>query len=111
MTLPTKENPSNSVRYSARSPRRMAMQYITKPEARTMLIRPVRMEMKVPSRPGFIRPMKLSARFSTSTRARYRQVIPRGLTWAERSSSFISCFRCFRSISCAIIICLGLQII
>ena len=35
MTLPTKENPSNSVRYSARSPRRMAMQYITKPEART----------------------------------------------------------------------------
>ena len=65
ITLPTKENPSNSVRYSARSPRRMAMQYRTKPADSTMVISPERMETKVPSRPAPMMLTKLSAKSST----------------------------------------------
>ena len=68
MILPTKEKPSNSVRYSARSPRRMAMQYSTKPEPNTIPIREARMEKKVETMPVLLR--KDVTRSSASSSAR-----------------------------------------
>ena len=101
MSFPTKEKPSNSVRNSARSPRRTAMQYSTKPALSTIPSREVRMERKVASRPES--PARVSAMLRTRLRPRYRAAMARGETWASASRSFISHFSCLRSISVAII--------
>ena len=101
MSFPTKEKPSNSVRNSARSPRRMAMQYSTKPAPSTIPSREVRMERKVDSRPES--PARVSTMLRTRLRPKYRAAMARGETWASASRSFMSRFSCLRSISEAII--------
>ena len=103
MTFPTKENPSKSVRYSARWPWRIAMQYITKPAARTALIRLVRMltnVLRIPPDPMEL--VRLFTRDSTTKIPRYSAVMPRELTWAVRSSSLASSFKRLRSTIAAI---------
>ena len=79
------------------------MQYRTKPAPRTVPNREVRTVTNVPSSPELMPPARESATSSTTISRRYSAVMALGLTWAERSSSFISAFSCRLSISRAII--------
>ena len=79
------------------------MQYITKPAARTALIRLVRMltnVLRIPPDPMEL--VRLFTRDSTTKIPRYSAVMPRELTWAVRSSSLVSSFKRLRSTIAAI---------
>ena len=102
ISFPTKEKPSNSVRYSARSFRRMAMQYRVNPAPNTMDSSPVRMETKVDRTPAS--PANADTMFKNSRSRPYSAVMALGETWAPESSSRTSSFSLFLSISSAVMI-------
>ena len=100
MSFPTKEKPSNSVIYSARSPRRIAMQYMAKPAPRITFSKEVRMVTKVERKP--VSPAKADTIFKTSRSPQYSAVMALGETWAPESISRTSAFIPFLSISSAV---------
>ena len=77
ISFPTKEKPSNSVRYSARSPRRIAMQYMAKPAPSKTDSREVKMETKVDRMPS---PVKAQTRFRIRSSPAYSAVMALGET-------------------------------